>query len=303
MPSAEPPLLVDGQDFPQLLPLPPLLTSHQSGWSGIQLAHHRQPAFALPELANLQHVVILPVGHGALEAEFIAEGHLYTFAYQEPDYASCIQVFPAHLPYKIEVPARLQGVEFIHCYLEPSFVTQIAPESVNPDRVEVLLELKRPDLLIRQIGLALRQSLALDGVGSRFYAESMATALSAHLLQHYATRPHLFRTYDDGLSRPNLGQALEYINTHLGENLSLSAIAAELHMSHYYFCRLFKRSMGITPHQYLIQQRVERAKQLLQCPELTVTAVALQTGFSSQSHLSKHFRKQTGLTPQQFRQI
>jgi AraC family transcriptional regulator len=302
MPSAHP-LIVDCADLPQLLSNPPLLTSYQSGWSGIQLAHHRQTTIDLPEIANPQHIVIIPVGHHSVEAEFLTEGHLYTFSFLGQDYVSCIEFFPAELPYKINATAELNLFEFIHCYLEPTFVAQIAHESVNPDRVELLLELKRPDLLIRQIGLALRQSLALDGIGSRFYADSMATALSAHLLRYYATQTHSFRTYEDGLSRHNLGQALEYINTHLGENLSLSAIANELNMSQYYFCRLFKRSMGITPHQYLIQQRVERAKQLLKRSELTITAVALQCGFSGQSHLAKHFRKQTGLTPQQFRQL
>ncbi|MDX2242155.1 MAG: AraC family transcriptional regulator [Leptolyngbyaceae cyanobacterium bins.302] len=302
MPSAHP-LIVDCADLSHILSNPPLLTSYQSGWSGIQLAHHRQTAIDLPEIANPQHIVIIPVGHRSVEAEFLTEGHLHTFSFQEPDYASCIEFFPAELPYKIYATTESNLFEFIHCYLEPSFVAQIAPESVNPDRVELLLELKRPDLLIRQIGLALRQSLALDGIGSHFYADSMATALSAHLLRYYATRTHSFRTYEDGLSRHNLEQALEYIDVHLGENLSLSTIANELNMSQYYFCRLFKRSMGITPHQYLIQQRVERAKQLLKRSELTITAVALHCGFSGQSHLAKHFRKQTGLTPQQFRQL
>jgi AraC family transcriptional regulator len=110
-------------------------------------------------------------------------------------------------------------------------------------------------------------------------------------------------SYEDGLSREKLAQAMEYIDVHLGEDLSLSAIANNLNMSQYYFCRLFKRSTGISPHQYLIQQRIERAKQLLKRPELTVTAVALQCGFSGQSHFAKHFRKQTGLTPQQFRHL
>jgi AraC family transcriptional regulator len=79
-------------------------------------------------------------------------------------------------------------------------------------------------------------------------------------------------------------------------------MANQLGMSQYYFCRLFKQSTGVSPHQFLLQQRVERAKQLLiKHPELTVTAIALRCGFSSQSHLAKHFRKHTGVNPNQFR--
>ena len=131
----------------------------------------------------------------------------------------------------------------------------------------------------------------------------MATALSAHLLRHYATRKHTLQEYEDGLSKYRLQQAIDYINEHLGENLSLAAIAAELDMSQYYFCRLFKQSTGMTPHQYLIQQRVERAKQLLKQPEQTVTSIAIECGFANQSHFAKQFRQHTGVTPKQFRKL
>lgn len=163
--------------------------------------------------------------------------------------------------------------------------------------------IKRVDLLIHQIGLALKQNLEIGGVGSRFYADSVATALSAHLLRCYATRNHPFREHDDGLSNQKLRQALEYMYGYLGENLSLSAIANELDMSQYYFCRLFKRSTGVAPDQYLIRQRVERAKQLLKQPDLTIMAVALACGFNNPSHFTKHFPQRTGLTPNQFRNL
>ncbi|MGV0025042.1 helix-turn-helix domain-containing protein [Phormidesmis priestleyi] len=303
MPEKQP-FIVDCADLPQVLPNQPLLTSYQSDWRGIQLAHHRQPSLDLPEMANPQHIVIVPLGHQAVEGELVSEGRIHSISYREQDYANgCIQVFPADLPYKLHVTTASQVVEFVHCYLEPTFLAQIAHESVNPDRVELLLEVKRVDLLIHQIGLALKRNLEIDGVGSRFYTDSMATALSAHLLRHYATRNPLFREHDDGMSNQKLRQALEYIDAHLSENLSLSAIADELEMSQYYFCRLFKRSTGVAPHQYLIQQRIERAKQLLKQPQLTGTTVALKCGFSSQSHLAKHFRQRTGLTPNQFRNL
>ena len=302
MPS-EQTLIVDCADLPEILPHPPVLTSNQSGWNSIQLSHHRQPLFDLPEVAFPQHIVIVPLGYQAVEAEFVSEGRLHKLSYQEQDYASCIQIMPANLPYSISCAPTVKAVEFVHCYLEPTFLAQIAHETVNPDRVELLLELKKVDLLIHQIGLALRANLALDGIGSRFYADAMATALSAHLLRHYATHKHHFREHEDGLSQYKLRQAIEYIQTHLGENLSLSAIADELGMSQYYFCRLFKQSIGLPPHQYLIQQRIERAKQLLKQPELTVTAVALECGFTNQSHFAKHFRQRTGITPKQFRNL
>jgi AraC family transcriptional regulator len=92
-----------------------------------------------------------------------------------------------------------------------------------------------------------------------------------------------------GLSKKKLKQAIEYIQAHLGEELSLSAIANTLGMSQYYFCHLFKRSTGLSPHQYLIQQRVERAKHLLAQTEQTIVSVAIERGFANRSHFARCF--------------
>jgi AraC family transcriptional regulator len=68
-----------------------------------------------------------------------------------------------------------------------------------------------------------------------------------------------------------------------------------------YFASLFKRAMGISPHQYVIQQRVERAKLMLSKTDLAIADIALQVGFSSQSHLTQQFKRLTGITPKQVR--
>jgi AraC family transcriptional regulator len=293
------PLLINYADWPKLLPDAPLMTSFQSGWSGIQLAHFYQSSINLPEISNHEHMIIIPLGPQAFGLEMTLEGCFQTISYREEDLASgCVQIIPADLPHSLRCHS---AIESVHCYLEPSSLSQIAYESVNPDRVELLATLKKSDVLIYQIGLALRSNLEADGSSSRLYADSMATALSAHLLRHYSTRNHDFRDYQDGLSKQPLKQAIEYIQAHLGENLSLREIADELGMSQYYFCRLFKRSTGVSPHQYLMQQRVEKAKYLLKQSNLTVTSVALECGFANQSHFAKYFHKCTGLNPKAFR--
>ncbi|MCA1994386.1 MAG: AraC family transcriptional regulator [Coleofasciculus sp. S288] len=283
----------------QLLPNPPLLTSHQSGWRDIQLAYHRQPSWELPELDGSQHIIAVPIAPHPVGIEFVSEGRLQHIQYHPIDYANgCIEIFPAKLPYKL---CWNQQVEFIHCYLEPTFLSGVAHETVDPTRVELVLELRKIDLLIYSICLALKTALEVNGAGSCIYAESLATALSVHLLRYYSTRKHNLREHESGLPKQKLKQAVDYINEHLSEDLSLTEIAAELRMSQYYFCRLFKQSTGMSPHKYLIQQRIEQAKQLLKQKELTVTDVALTCGFANQSHFAKYFRLYTGVTPNQFR--
>jgi AraC family transcriptional regulator len=67
------------------------------------------------------------------------------------------------------------------------------------------------------------------------------------------------------------------------------------------FATQFKQVMGISPHQYVIQQRIEKAKQYLRSHKLSITEIALECGFANQSHLTKIFKEQTGITPKAYR--
>jgi AraC family transcriptional regulator len=103
------------------------------------------------------------------------------------------------------------------------------------------------------------------------------------------------------LTQVQLQQALDYIHTHLDQELLLEKIAAVIHISPTYFASLFKQATGISPHQYVIQQRVEQAKLMLLKTDLAIADIALQVGFSSQSHLTQQFKRLTGMTPRQVR--
>jgi AraC family transcriptional regulator len=104
-----------------------------------------------------------------------------------------------------------------------------------------------------------------------------------------------------GLTHTQLQQVLDYIHTHLDRDLSLSEIAEIINISPTYFASLFKQAIGISPHQYVIQQRVEQAKLMLSKTDLAIADIALQVGFSSQSHLTQQFKRFTGMTPKQIR--
>lgn len=276
----------------------PLLSSHKSGWKDIHLAHFSQPAWESPEFSTALHTIGLPIPHQIVTNEFIVEGRLQRQQYHLNH--QNISIFPANRLYKIYLDKSL---EFIHLYLEPEFVSHVAHETIDPERVEILFEPKKEDLLIYQMCLALKADLDADGSGNGFYADAIATTLSAHLLRHYSTNQYQFREYEDGLSKYKLRTVFDYINEHLCEKITLTELARELDMSHFYFSRLFKISTGITPHQYLIQQRIERAKQLLRQPDKTIADVAMDCGFANPSHFAKHFRKYTGVTPKQFRKV
>jgi AraC family transcriptional regulator len=278
-----------------------LLASYESGWKNIALGRYRLPPGEIPEFASSVMGVVMVSYNPTDTSRLFAEGKAYPvpFCTGRTNY---VQLFPAHWLSRTRLDAE---IDTTHCYLRPEFLSQIAHESVNPDRVEIDLAFIQPkiDPLIWQISSSLTNVLQTAPQNSSFYADSIATALAAHLLQFYTTRQHTLREYTDGLPPAKFKRAMDYINEHLGEDLSLTKIAAQVDMSQYYFCRLFKQSVGITPHKYLIQQRVERAKSLLRQRELTILDIAADCGFANPSHFAKYFRRYTGVSPQQFRSM
>ena len=94
---------------------------------------------------------------------------------------------------------------------------------------------------------------------------------------------------------------VEYIEENLGGNLSLETMAAEVNVSPLYLARAFKAAVGQSPHQYVLQRRLERAKELLRSTDTPIVEVALSSGFSSQSHLSNWFLRQVGISPAAYR--
>jgi transcriptional regulator GlxA family with amidase domain len=93
----------------------------------------------------------------------------------------------------------------------------------------------------------------------------------------------------------------EFVEANLSESINLARLASIAGLSLYHFARAFKQSASVTPHQYLVERRVARAQEMLTRTSLSVSEIALATGFSDQSHFARHFRQTLGMTPAQFR--
>lgn len=103
------------------------------------------------------------------------------------------------------------------------------------------------------------------------------------------------------LSGERLRRVLAYIEENLSEDMTIAALAEMSHLSYFHFARLFKNATGFSPHRYVVRRRIERAKLLISEGRLTLAAIASTVGFSSQSHLSRHFKQIVGSTPAQYR--
>ena len=128
-------------------------------------------------------------------------------------------------------------------------------------------------------------------------------ALYIHLLKNYCTVKPKLKNYRNGLSAQKTKLIIDYIDDNFDSNITLIELANLVNISQYYFCRLFRKSIGITPYQYIIQQRVAKAQKLIKASKLPLVDFAFECGFSSQSQMTGHFRKSTGKTPKKYRDL
>jgi len=104
-----------------------------------------------------------------------------------------------------------------------------------------------------------------------------------------------------GLPGYKLRRAVDFIQAHIDQPIHLEQLAASVALSPFHFHRQFKKAMGMTPHQYIVQLRMDRAKKLLSNSDMPLAAVAAQVGFADQSHFSSTFRRTTSMTPRIYR--
>jgi AraC family transcriptional regulator len=279
----------------QLFLHPPLLTSHYSGWYGIHLEHHLQPTHDTPEHRLTTHYIPILLGSPILNERWLGNRFHREFLLK-----GSFAIIPAGETHR---SMSMDVADFLILAIDPAFFDQIAQEWKASKPLQLIPHFAlQQDTFILETGLALNRELEAGCPAGRLYGNSLAIGLVTHLLRHYSTFSPPLTSSADGLSKLKLNQTLEYIHTHLEREIKLEDLAKVVGMSPYYFCRMFKQAVGVAPYRYVIQQRVERAKQLLKNAEFVIADIALQCGFASQSHFTKHFRQLTGLTPKVYRE-
>lgn len=120
----------------------------------------------------------------------------------------------------------------------------------------------------------------------------------AHLLCQHAERQNVRTAFDDRMK-----QLLSYIHTHYREKITLDELANVVYLSDSETIRLFKKSLQLTPFQYILKYRLEKSRELLKHTDYAVTTIALEVGFSSASYFIQKFKEAYGITPKQFQMV
>ncbi len=275
-----------------------VLSSQHSGWKGMLVEQYQSSSTSscegnLPALSA--HWLNFPLG-GPIHLTQKRDDRLHELMVQKGD---VIFVPAGQASYWRSRSDTQQSI--LHIYLQPELVTQIA-ETSEDDRDGISLThcFSQYDLQLQQIAMMLLAELKSGSIMGELYVESLTQVLVIHLLRHYSTLTQAITSVSHSLTHVRLQQAIDYIHTYLEQDLSLVQIAGSINISPTYFASLFKQATGISLHQYVIKQRVERAKLLLTTTDSAIASIASQVGFSSQSHLNHHYKRLTGMTPKQF---
>lgn len=198
---------------------------------------------------------------------------------------------------------REKNSEYVTIYLEPEFLRRTAIENELSAETKLAHRVIFPDSTIVQVAHLFKGELLNEGLAGALFAESLKNLLAVHLLRQYCESSSAKKLVISGgaLDAVKLKQVQDYIEEHLAEEIVIEYMAALIPISQFHFARAFKAATGESPHKYLTQRRIERAKVLLTVTKLPVVEVAYRVGFSNQSHFTAHFRKVTGVTPKDYR--
>jgi len=270
----------------------PHVSSAAAGWNGFLIEEQRIISREANDVCWTQHQVVLYLDQ-PFHLEWRSEGN----SLHRTMRPGLVSVLPASIPFSARV--RTAG-GLLHLSIDPKFFARVAAELGYEDGLQPRFTHGVDDPLLRELMLALREEARNGTRDGTSYAESLATSLSAHLLRNYCSGPPQLRESRGGLTRPQLSRIIDHIHAHLAENLSLQGLARLVRLSSFHFARMFRKSTGLSPHQYLIRCRVLRAKERLLRPDAVIAEVATEVGFCDQSHLSAHFKRHLGISPRAF---
>ena len=280
------------------------LSSAEAGWEGLSVQAFYEPmkleGWITPDTSDI--ALILFVGgamhleqrhaHGPWKGQYMRQGDLILRSGVGAPYES---------RWKSDSSIPTQT---LHLHLSKDLLARASEEVAGYDyaRLSLVERAGFQDPLLAQIGFTLWRELEQPSPAGKLYAQTAAQLLAVHLLRHYTSAGEAFKDPSHGLTQQQLRRVMDFVQAHLGQDLSLEALAQQTGFSPYHFARLFRQTIGESPHQFVLRQRIERAQHLLKETDLPLARVALESGFANQSHLTQTFKRFLDLTPRAYRQ-
>jgi len=194
-------------------------------------------------------------------------------------------------------------IEVLGWGIDPAFVQSVAERELERPcgSLEIIALHGGVDDRLWELGRRMAAELQSPRYASQLYFDTLNTQLAICLVRDHSSLVAHGESAAHRIEDLRIRKAIDFIHANLSWNITLEELAEETSLSPGYLVAAFKQATGRPPHRYLLEQRVERAKVLLADPNQNITQIALDVGFSSQSHLTTVFRRLTGLTPNAYR--
>lgn len=283
---------VDSQTLtpkPDVTPGRILVSSKGLSWQGIHIEKGENDGFTPDDVTVTQHYFAMNTGP-ALEWEWKDGNTFKTHRYETGD----LWINPAGIPFSHRISGHNQ---FILLTLEPQKLMELMPNW--PKDQSFRRQHQAQDKHLQTLMEALLIEAEMGGPNGKLYVDSLSTALATHFVNHYSLGHPVDLPHYQVSEHQRLANVIDYIEAHLTDDISLSDLALQAGLSKFHFSRLFKQSLGLPPHKYVIKRRIEQAAQQLNQGQ-SIARVACQFGFSDQSHFTRAFKQVKGSTPRQF---
>jgi len=285
--------VANGQSFPAAPSGSVLSSSVPLGWRGIVVEWHRLEPQELPEHYVVGHGLSVSTGNrpirfgwrdgGRLREGLLNPGECHLLTHGEHN-----------------APRWLDTFDEVSLVLDRRFVADLVREGLPSDRVEFVTRRSAHDATIARYTEAFRLEIVAGSPNGLLYADTLAIGFALHMVANHAVRKPRLPSPRGKLNSFQLRRVVEFIQSHLGEDLSLPVLADQANVSPFHFARQFRATVGLPPHQFVLKQRVQKALGLLDGRNFSLAQVATECGFHDQPHFTRAFRRVVGTTPARY---
>lgn len=268
-----------------------LLTSAPFGWSGIIVEQHRLPPAEMPEHSVIGHGISVNVGARPTSFAWTKRRGGWDDRTTNPGHCRVLTYGESH-------PSRwLQTYNEVSLIISPQFVADVVRDGLPADRIEFVSRHSVVDSVIVDFARTFRTEVTADAPNGVMYAETLTVGLVLHLLANYGVAKPKAPSPRGKLNAFQLRAVLECIESQLADDVSLLTLAHRAHVSPFHFARLFRATVGVPPHRFVLRLRLERAVRFIKAGRMTLAQIAVECGFHDQPHFTRAFQRVFRITP------
>lgn len=265
---------------------------HSLDLDGLVVEQHTLEQGELPEHIIVDHRLAITTGLSTIPFEYREHGKWNSLALRPGS-------FNMQNHGDLGIPRWLERYHFLAVAIKPKYYENILPKS-NHHQLEFITQRGAMDKNVILFANLFQIELSQNNIPRKLYRDTLSIAFATYLLNQYATGGKRIKTPKGKLFGIQTKSILDFVMSNLYKDLSLESLSELVHQSPYHFAKVFKNTTGLSPHQFVLKLRLEKAGELIRAGKLSLTEIAHSIGFYDQSHFTNSFKRFYGVTPRQF---